>query len=129
MWRVHVRLRGVRVHWFRWVGLLHLIAGVAYLYWRITEGLTGLGSLLFWGAEAYVWLAAVGFTLSRYAQVPSETLPSPEVLRRAFFSTAAGGRAGHTPAGLSGGHSADGALSPTLGLPLGAAICPHCGSG
>jgi cellulose synthase (UDP-forming) len=38
MWRVHVRLRGVRVHWFRWVGLLHLIAGVAYLYWRITEG-------------------------------------------------------------------------------------------
>jgi cellulose synthase (UDP-forming) len=84
MWRVPVRLRGVRVHWFRWVGLLHLIAGVAYLYWRITEGLTGLGSLLFWGAEAYVWLAAVGFTLSRYAQVPSETLPSPEVLQPAF---------------------------------------------
>jgi cellulose synthase (UDP-forming) len=84
MWRVPVRLRGVRVHLFRWVGLLHLTAGVAYLYWRITEGLTGLGSLLFWGAEAYVWLAAVGFTLSRYAQVPSETLPSPEVLQPAF---------------------------------------------
>ncbi|MFS8894428.1 hypothetical protein [Synechococcus sp. O70.1] len=79
-----MRSRGVRAHLFRWVGLLHLIAGVAYLYWRITEGLTDLGSLLFWGAEAYVWLAAVGFTLSRYAQVPSETLPSPEVLQPAF---------------------------------------------
>ncbi len=75
----------MRVYLFRGVGLLHLIAGVAYLYWRITNGLTGLGSLLFWGAELYVWLAAVGFTLSRYPQVPQERMPAPEVLRRSFF--------------------------------------------
>jgi cellulose synthase (UDP-forming) len=75
----------MRVYLFRWAGLLHLIAGVMYLYWRLTAGLMDLGSLLFWGAELYVWLAAVGFTLSRYPQVPRETLPSPEVLRRSFF--------------------------------------------
>lgn len=80
-----MRSRAVRVYLFRGVGLLHLIAGVAYLYWRISEGLTGLGSLLFWGAELYVWLAAVGFILSRYPQVPQEGVPAPEVLRRAFF--------------------------------------------
>lgn len=75
----------MRVYLFRWAGLLHLIAGVMYLYWRLTAGLMDLGSLLFWGAELYVWLAAVGFTLSRYPQVPRETIPSPEVLRRSFF--------------------------------------------
>ncbi|MFT0812921.1 cellulose synthase [Synechococcus sp. OH20] len=80
-----MRSGAVRVYLFRGVGLLHLIAGVAYLYWRITAGLTGLGSLVFWGAELYVWLAAVGFILSRYSQVPRKGVPTPEVLRRAFF--------------------------------------------
>jgi len=75
----------MRVHLFRWIGLLHLIAGVMYLYWRLTAGLTDFGSLLFWGAELYIWLAAVGFTLSRYPQVPREMLLSPESLQRSFF--------------------------------------------
>ncbi|MEN9224526.1 MAG: hypothetical protein Q6M54_03545 [Thermostichus sp. DRC_bins_24] len=74
----------MRLHLFRWVGLLHLIMGVMYLYWRLTAGLTGFGSFLFWMAELFVWVAAVGFSLSRF---PREFVfvPEPEAVQQAFF--------------------------------------------
>ncbi|WP_235279850.1 glycosyltransferase family 2 protein [Synechococcus sp. Nb3U1] len=74
----------MRVHLFRSVGLLHLIAGVMYLFWRLTAGLTGFGSFLFWCAELFVWLAAVAFFLSRFLHQLSH-LPVPEVFQQAFF--------------------------------------------
>jgi cellulose synthase (UDP-forming) len=119
----------MRVYLFRWAGLLHLIAGVMYLYWRLTAGLMDLGSLLFWGAELYVWLAAVGFTLSRYPQVPRETIPSPEVLRRSFFQLPRVDVLVLRQWDSRGGNPADGALGSAPRLPVGAVVCPHCGSG
>lgn len=74
----------MRVHLFRWIGGLHLAAGGIYLYWRLTVGLTGFGSFLFWCAELFVWLAAVTFFWSRFPHELSH-LPEPEVFQRAFF--------------------------------------------
>ncbi|MGQ9838643.1 MAG: cellulose synthase [Cyanobacteriota bacterium] len=74
----------MRVHLFRWFGGLHLAAGGMYLYWRLTAGLTGFASFLFWCAELFVWLAAISFFLTRIPREPGH-LPKPEVFQRAFF--------------------------------------------
>ncbi|MEN9236720.1 MAG: hypothetical protein Q6K80_00740 [Thermostichus sp. DG_1_6_bins_120] len=79
-------MKPTRLHLFRWIGALHLAAGGAYLYWRLTAGLTGWGSLLFGCAELFVWLAAAAFYLSRFrGELSPRSLPTPEVFRRAFF--------------------------------------------
>ncbi|MEN9230999.1 MAG: hypothetical protein Q6L68_08840, partial [Thermostichus sp. DG02_5_bins_236] len=79
-------VKPIQLHLFRWTGALHLAAGGLYLYWRLTAALMGLGSLLFWCAELFVWLAAVAFYLSRFSgELGHLPIPTPEVFQQAFF--------------------------------------------
>lgn len=52
--------------------VLHLILGVMYLYWRITQGLEGVKvvgwSALFFVGELFTFLAIIGFSLSQFHQ-------------------------------------------------------------
>lgn len=58
----------MRRYLFRVLAVLHLVLGVMYLYWRITQGLWGDApwlSLLFLAAEGFTLIAIVGFFLSQ----------------------------------------------------------------
>ncbi len=66
----------MRGYLFRVLAVLHLVLGVMYLYWRITQGLWGGAawlSLLFLAAEGFTLIAMVGFFLS---QLGSSEAPS-----------------------------------------------------
>ncbi len=66
----------MRGYLFRVLAVLHLILGVMYLYWRMTQGLWGETvwlSFLFLLAELFMLVAVVGFCLSQLGSVNSLT--------------------------------------------------------
>ena len=66
----------MRGYLFRVLAVLHLILGVMYLYWRMTQGVgeTVWLSILFLLAELFMLVAVVGFCLS---QLGSPRSPTP----------------------------------------------------
>lgn len=68
-------MAGSRV--FRGLAVAHLIAGVAYLSWRLTAGWLGTElSSVFLAAELYSFAAAVSFCLSHYRKPQARTYPT-----------------------------------------------------
>ncbi len=56
----------MRVYVFRVLAILHLLLGVMYLVWRVSQGLAGTLwiSIPFLVAELFVWLATASFSIS-----------------------------------------------------------------
>ncbi len=66
---------------FPFLAVVHLILGVNYLFWRLTAGRGDpqLWSDLVFAAEAFVWTAAVGWSLSCLGQQPLQRHPELSV--------------------------------------------------
>ncbi|MEN9250952.1 MAG: hypothetical protein Q6L58_00770 [Thermostichales cyanobacterium BF3_bins_165] len=62
---------------FPLLAVLHLIVGVSYLVWRLTEGVgpVKLWSLVVWMAEVFFWGAALGWSLSCLGRRPIPVHP------------------------------------------------------